>query len=313
MPTVKTILGLLFVDDQGKQDQPVALLWPSLFTDHRMWRHQIGALQDDGWRTLALDPPGHGQSSGPGRGFTMDECAQAAIEVLDATGIHTPVAYLGTSWGGFVAPRIALRAPKRVSGMVLFNASAERGTWFERTRATVLTKLMAIGALNKVTVRMIVSGLLAPETQRQHPEIGADLAQQLLAWDRRGLITSVRSVLVDRDPVLDALADVNVPALVVSARKTTPCHLIHSQRITQSTYRAPVTSKSQAPHISFRWKSRKRPTRSSSTSSDNYLGLRGLYTAPQTREAASRSGLPGEAHTSGPFGARRPPGRCLRA
>lgn len=233
MPTVKTILGLLFVDDQGKQDQPVALLWPSLFTDHRMWRHQIGALQDDGWRTLALDPPGHGQSSGPGRGFTMDECAQAAIEVLDATGIHTPVAYLGTSWGGFVAPRIALRAPKRVSGMVLFNTSAERGTSFERTRATVLTKLMAIGALDKVTVRMIVSGLLAPETQRQHPEIGADLAQQLLAWDRRGLITSVRSVLVDRDPVLDALADVNVPALVVSGKEDHTLPSIHSQRIAE--------------------------------------------------------------------------------
>jgi len=88
--TIKTILGPIFVDDHGKPDQPAALLWPSLFTDHRMWRHQIRALHDNGWRTLATDPPGHGRSSGPGRPFTMDECAEAAIQILDATGNHAP-------------------------------------------------------------------------------------------------------------------------------------------------------------------------------------------------------------------------------
>jgi 3-oxoadipate enol-lactonase len=231
--TIKTILGPIFVDDQGKPDQPAALLWPSLFTDHRMWRHQIRALHDNGWRTLAIDPPGHGRSSGPGRPFTMDECAEAAIQILDATGNHAPVAYLGTSWGGFVAPRIALRAPKRISGMVLFNTSAERGTPFERIRATALTKLMAISALDKGTARMIESGLLAPETQRQQPEIGADLADHMLAWDRRALITSVRSVLLDRDPVLDALAGVKVPTLVVSGNEDHTLPSIHSQRIAE--------------------------------------------------------------------------------
>jgi 3-oxoadipate enol-lactonase len=233
MPTVRTILGPVFVEDQGTTAQPVALLWPSLFTDHRMWRHQIDALHDDGWRTLALDPPGHGQSPGPGRGFTMDECAEAAIQILDATGIDTPVAYLGTSWGGFVAPRIALRAPKRLSGMVLFNTSAERGTWFERTKATVLTMLMAVRRLDKMTAGMIVSGLLAPETQRQQPELGADLGEHLLAWDRRGFISSVRSVLIDRDSVLDAFAHVKVPALVVSGKEDHTLPSIHSQRIAE--------------------------------------------------------------------------------
>ena len=70
MATVDTILGSLHVDDQGEPDEPTALLWPSLFTDHRMWRHQIAPMRAAGWRTLALDPPGHGRSAGPGRGFT---------------------------------------------------------------------------------------------------------------------------------------------------------------------------------------------------------------------------------------------------
>jgi 3-oxoadipate enol-lactonase len=91
MPTVPTILGPLFVDAQGSADRPVALLWPSLFTDHRMWRHQVTALQAAGWRTLALDPPGHVESAGPGRSFTMDECAEAVIQVLDAMNVASPL------------------------------------------------------------------------------------------------------------------------------------------------------------------------------------------------------------------------------
>jgi len=64
MTTVNTTLGSVYVDDRGEPDEPTALLWPSLFTDHRMWRHQIAPLREAGWRTLALDPPGHGRSPG---------------------------------------------------------------------------------------------------------------------------------------------------------------------------------------------------------------------------------------------------------
>lgn len=249
MPTIETILGPVFVDDQGTQGQPVALLWPSLFTDHRMWRHQVGTLHDERWRTLALDPPGHGQSGSPGRRFTMDECAEAAIQILDATGITTPVVYLGTSWGGFVAPRIALREPQRISGMVLFNTSAERGTLFERMRATVLTKLMMIRALDKVTARMIVSGLLAPQTQLQHPQIGADLAEHLLAWDRREFIDSVRSVLVDRASVLEELTDVKIPVLLVSGKEDHTLPSIHSERFAKHLPVARHVEVSEAAHL----------------------------------------------------------------
>jgi len=246
--TVDTILGSLHVDDQGEPGKPTALLWPSLFTDHRMWRHQIPPLREAGWRTLALDPPGHGRSPGPGRGFTMDECAQAAVQVLDATGVRAPVV-VGTSWGGFVAPRIAMLAPERLSGMALFNTSAERGTPFERIRATLLTKLLAIGPLDKMTARMIVSGLLTPETQRREPQLGAELAEQFLTWDRRRFIATVRSVLVDRDPVLDALPRLKVPALVVSGKEDHTLPSFHSQRMAQKLPNARHIEVSGAAHL----------------------------------------------------------------
>ncbi|OBC13414.1 hypothetical protein A5784_31595 [Mycobacterium sp. 852013-50091_SCH5140682] len=249
MTAVDTTLGSLSVDRQGAPERPAALLWPSLFTDHRMWRHQVGPLLEAGWQTLALDPPGHGLSPGPGRGFTMDECAEAAVQVLDAIDVRAPVVVFGTSWGGFVAPRIALLAPKRVHAMVLTNTSAERGTAFERIRATLLTQLLAIRALDKATAGMIVSGLLAPETQRREPSLGTELSEQFLAWDRRRFITTVRSVLVDRDPILDALPAVTVPALILSGAQDHTLPSVHSRRMAQQLANAHHIEVSGAGHL----------------------------------------------------------------
>jgi 3-oxoadipate enol-lactonase len=247
--TVDTNLGPVYVEDQGDVDEPVALLWPSLFTDHGMWRHQFPALRQAGFRMLALDPPGHGRSPGPGRGFTMNECAEAVVQVLDASSVRAPVVLLGTSWGGFVAPRVALRVPDRVRGLVLFNSSAERGTLFERMRAALLTKLLELGSLDRITGSMVVSGLLAPATRRQQPEVGHDLAQQFLSWERAGFITSVRSVLVDRDGILDALADVRVPTLVVSGQQDHTLPSIHSERIAANVPNAPHDEVAGAAHL----------------------------------------------------------------
>lgn len=231
MPDIDTVLGPVHVDDQGSADEPVVLLWPSLFTDHDMWRHQVPVIRGAGWRTLALDPPGHGRSTGPGRTFTLDECAETVLQVLDALGVSKPVVLLGTSWGGFVALRVAVRTPDRVSGMVVFNTSAERGSRLERARAGLLARLMAIGALDGVTGRMVVAGLLAPATRRSRPEIGAHLVAGLHAWGRRGVVAAVRSVLVDRDAVLDALDEVKTPALVVSGEQDRTLPPVHSERI----------------------------------------------------------------------------------
>jgi len=249
MATVPTILGDLYVDDQGNANEPVALLWPSLFTDHSMWRHQIPALRAAGWRTLALDPPGHGRSKGLDRAFTMDECAEAAIRVLDALNVHSPVLVLGTSWGGMIAPRIALRAPDRVRGIVLFNTTAESATLYYRVQNTLLTKMLAISTFDKLVDRMIVSLQLAPETRRLKPELGTELSRSFRSWNRHGVINSVQAVLVDRDSTLDTLRNVRTPALVVSGKEDTILPSSHSRRIAERLRKARHEEVAGAAHL----------------------------------------------------------------
>ena len=58
-------------------------------------------------------------------------------------------------------------------------------------------------------------------TRRHQPEIGTDLVAQYRSWDRRSLITTVRSVLLDRNAVLDDLPRITAPSLVVSGGEDT--------------------------------------------------------------------------------------------
>jgi 3-oxoadipate enol-lactonase len=140
-------------------------------------------------------------------------------------------------------------APERLTGIALFNTSAERGTPFELIRAALLTKLLAIGPLDRATARMIVSGLLTPETQRREPQLGAELAEQFLTWDRARFIAAVRSVLVDRDPVLDALPRLKVPAMIVSGRQDRTLPSFHSERMAQKLPNARHIEVSGAAHL----------------------------------------------------------------
>jgi 3-oxoadipate enol-lactonase len=249
MGATPTILGDLYVDDQGNDDEPVALLWPSLFTDHSMWRSQITALRATGWRTLALDPPGHGRSKGLDRGFTMNECAKAALQVLDAVNVHMPVVVLGTSWGGMVAPRIVLLAPGRVRGIVLFNTTAESAKGIDWAKNILLTKLLAISALDKIVDGMTISSMLASETRSRRPELGVELTRMYRSWNRRGFIKSVRSVLVDRDSSLDALPSVKAPVLVVSGKEDTILPSSYSRRIVQKLPNARFVEVAGAAHL----------------------------------------------------------------
>jgi len=130
-----------------------------------------------------------------------------------------------------------------------FDITAESATSFDRANNTLLIRMLAIGALDKVVDRMIVSLQLAPETRRRKPELGAELSRNFRSWNRRGVINTVRSVLVDRDSTLDALRCVKAPALVVSGKEDTILPSSHSRRIAEHLPKARHVEVPGAAHL----------------------------------------------------------------
>lgn len=233
MPNIETVLGPIYADVQGDAGQPTALLWSSLFTDHRMWHVQIAALRSAGWRTIAIDPPGQGRSPGPDRIFEMDECTEVVLQVLNALEVTKPVVLIGISWGGMIMPRVALRAPERVDGMVLFNTTAERPTLGTRLAAGLLALMLRFPVLDATADGLVMSANMTPETRKNRPEVAADFVRTFRSYDRQRLIKTVRAVLIDRDETLEQLSGVRAPALVVSGKEDHTLPTIHSKRIVE--------------------------------------------------------------------------------
>lgn len=103
---------------------PVVLChgWPEIAYS---WRHQIEALSCEGYRVIAPDMRGYGQSSAPlgeaavplydSINLTADLCG-----LLDHLGIEKAV-FGGHDWGGFVVWDMAVRHPSRVMGIIGVN------------------------------------------------------------------------------------------------------------------------------------------------------------------------------------------------
>lgn len=73
---------------------------------------------------LAIEPYGHGQTRAGYAQFTYWDSAIADLQVLDSLGI-AEVFVLGTSQGGWVAPRMAMLAPGRVKGIIPLGTSMD--------------------------------------------------------------------------------------------------------------------------------------------------------------------------------------------
>ena len=77
----------------------------------------LPALARPGWRALAWDMPGYGESA-PLADLDFDTLVDALERLLDAAGLERCV-LVGHSFGGMIALQAASRMPQRLEGLVL--------------------------------------------------------------------------------------------------------------------------------------------------------------------------------------------------
>ncbi len=104
--------------------RPTILLMPSWSIVYsRLWKGQIPYLARH-FRVVAFDGRGNGRSDRPAEPamYTDAEVAADALAILDATGTDRAVV-VGLSMGAGFALRLAVTAPERVLGLVLFGST----------------------------------------------------------------------------------------------------------------------------------------------------------------------------------------------
>lgn len=196
---------------------PVVLLH-AFPCDRRMWDAQTHSLRDAGFRVIAPDLPGFGESRVPGGAPSLAAAAQAVFDLLDDRALNG-VVLVGLSMGGYVAMEMLRQQPGRISALSLVDtkASSDPGPAREQRRS-VADAALATGSTG--ALKGMIPKLLGEATRGTRPDIVrsvegfiADASPEAVAWAQRAM--------AERPDSLPILANFHGPSLVLYGQEDT--------------------------------------------------------------------------------------------
>lgn len=121
--------GFVYADLYGTGDRGVVLAHGGRF-NKASWEKQARTFAEAGFRVVAIDFRGYGQSKGPGQAKPLSAPLHwdvlAAVRYLRRTGAKS-VAVVGGSMGGGAAADASIQAPGEIDRLVLLGAEAGTG------------------------------------------------------------------------------------------------------------------------------------------------------------------------------------------
>lgn len=233
MPTLTTPDGTR-LHALVKGDGPETVVFShGYLMDHRMFDAQIAALASR-YRVVAYDHRGHGRSAPSHGPFDLYTLVDDAVAVIEALADGGPVHFVGMSTGGYVAQRLALRRPDLVRSMVLIDTAGRAERPEARRQYDLL--LWALRWLGFWAVLGRALPILMGERFRTDPARRAERDRwraRILALDRRSIVAFGHAIF-DRDDVLDALRDLDVPSLVVVGAEDHPTPVAEAQALAEA-------------------------------------------------------------------------------
>jgi len=245
MPEIQHEGRRLYYEVSGTGD-PIVLTH-SVLCAGDMWRHQVPALIEKGWRVINIDLPGHGQSEPPGRVLDIYELAAATCAVLDAEEIDKAV-WCGLSIGGMLSLRAALTTPERVRALVVADSAACPDRWQTGVRYRAMAAWNRVFGLRGL-VGPVTKIFLSEAARRTQPALVAELQAQWAAADR-ATVQGYILTLNHRDDLVARLGQIEVPALVLVGEFDATQPPARSQQIAQGILGASFQMVPAAGHLS---------------------------------------------------------------
>jgi pimeloyl-ACP methyl ester carboxylesterase len=121
--------GTIYTISRGssRDDAPTVVFCHGVTLSSRVWAKQFATFPAAGFRAVAFDSRGHGESLAGDTGHSLDNLADDLRTVLEALDLHD-VILVGHSMGGMAVQAFAIRHPdvvdERVLGLVLLSTSS---------------------------------------------------------------------------------------------------------------------------------------------------------------------------------------------
>lgn len=218
----------LAFDDKGT-GLPVLLIH-GFPLNRKMWRPQIEALTKNGYRVIAPDLPGFGESPPLGGTVNMAAYADAIIALLDRLEIEKAVIG-GMSMGGYVLLNLIERYPQRFLAALYLVTRAAADDAAGKVRRGDLAGAVR-GGDREVVPDAFEKLLFAPGTPQRRPQLVAEVRQWMDAASPEGVAGGLLAMR-DRRDYLDLLPTFQVPALVIGAMEDVAVPPVHAEALAE--------------------------------------------------------------------------------
>lgn len=218
--------GLTLAFDDWGGDGPLAVLLHGGGQTRHAWGGTGSALASAGWRALAVDLRGHGESDWAENGhYSVDTMAD---DIADLIAQHDgPAVLIGASLGGLVSLTLAARQPDRCRALVLVDVTPR----LEPTGAARIVGFMTSRPDGFANLDEAADAVAAYASNRPKPPDTRGLEKNLRLgpdgrwrwhWDPRFLegvrAANDQSLSVDPTPMLKRARAVTAPTLLVRGR-----------------------------------------------------------------------------------------------
>ncbi len=203
----------LLVGDTDGFGLPVVFLHAGV-ADRRMWAGQMEAVAEAGFHVVCYDRRGFGETESPDEPFSHLADLEA---VLDGLSVHAAI-LVGASMGGALAIDFALEHPERTIGLVLVGTAisgAPEPEIPEEAEALYDARGYAEERRQFASVAKIDAHLWLDGPLGDSGRVDGEVRGLFLDMDRRRLEKPPLTQEEEPEPVVDAVASILVPVLLV--------------------------------------------------------------------------------------------------
>lgn len=216
MPYLNLPNDRIFYLEENAASPSTVLLLHGLGADSSSWSLQIPELTAAGYRVIAPDIPGFGQSSPPAGAISIKKLAQILSCVCRDLNLAR-FSLVGLSMGGTVALQLTLDHPSIVQKLVLVNTFARLDVKNLRNLPYYLIRYLAVHLLGLPAQAKIVAMRIFPRPEQA--EFRRILVQQILQTDP-AYYRSMLHALAQFD-VVPRLGEISCPTLVITGEQDT--------------------------------------------------------------------------------------------
>ncbi len=215
--------------DHNPSGSSTVLLLHGLGATGDSWQLQIPALTTAGYRVIAPDARGFGQSTYPGGGMSIADIAGDVAALLQYLGIDS-AHVIGISMGGTIAQQLTLDHPEMVDKLVLVNTFARLKPDNASQFFYFLLRMVLVHTLGIPKQAQAVTKRLFPQPEQE--EFRQQLYDQIVQADPSGYRAAMRALA--RFNVEKRLHEIPSPTLVVTGENDTTVGPQRQQLLAQS-------------------------------------------------------------------------------